>query len=156
MTNNTTGLLGVALTDTPTSSDLGIALGTTIMDGDIEYMFVQAGTAITAKTTVAINSSFVAFPATTTNVRAGGTPAFPQIAFAASDYGWVPLRGRGLQVKLRNGCLPAVVLYTSAVAGLLDDGATTTFAKLNGVVALGTAAASGTAISIIANYPSRG
>lgn len=88
-----------------------------------EWMYVNAGAALTTGQLLCISLSMTAFPATQTLVsgtaaQAGGpfnTLAFAQGAFAASDYGWVALRGDSLNVNLSSSSTLGLPLYLSVV-----------------------------------------
>ena len=152
MATNCGSILGVDLTDTPTTSDRGIALGQRAEGTDNSlWVFTKASTAITQYDTVAIDEDFNILPITTTLARTGMAVGFAQVAFVDNDYGWVALKGTNIRARGAAACAPDIALYTSAVAGVLDDAATTTLELIRGVVFVTTASA--TNAEIIATWP---
>lgn len=152
MATNNSAVIGVNLTDTPTSNETGHALGQrTSGTSNTEWVYVQAGTAITQYDTVAIDEDFTIYPVTGALVLAGHAIGFAQVAFADADYGWVATRGTDIRARGTAGCAPDISLYTSPVAGVLNDDVTSTQALIKGVVFVETA--SGTNKEIIATWP---
>jgi hypothetical protein len=152
----TTPLLGVSLTETPTTNSGGpfdgLPLGTTVKATDgTEYVRVQASGAIAQYDAVGIDENFAAAPLTTAMAGDGWFIGFAQVAFASADYGWVATRGSNINCKVAAACAADVALFTTATAGTLDDATTTT--KIDGIVAVtavGTAAGN---VEIIATQP---
>lgn len=141
------GYLGV------TTSDAKFALGTRSEgDNGSTWVYVQASGAIDQYDYVTIDESFQATAGAKTAVDAGHRIGFAQVAFADNEYGWVALNGAsGLKVNAKGACAADIKLYTSAVAGTLDD-ALTSQSLINGVV-LTTAVATATgARGILATY----
>ena len=103
-----------------------------------EYLFVQADTTNSAP-----------------GAQAGGIVCVPQVAIAASGYGWGLVCGVG---SVRTNALAAkgTLLNTTATAGQLDDDATAGAEVINGIAL--TAATGGAAASTVAylTYPSVG
>jgi hypothetical protein len=142
MSIQTTGLLGVDLTDTPLTAQF--ALGTTVKTTDGgEYVYVQASGAITQYDWVGIDEDYQCASLTKTIADDGWSVGVAQVAFADNDYGWVAIRGHNLTGRIAASCAADVSLYTSATAGVLDDSSTSQ-TKIEGVVAV-TANASNTA-----------
>ena len=86
--------IGVDLNNTSTSQ--GFGLGATIegSDGTI-WQYVTASTSVSQYAVVAINSSGTMAMASAADAIAGLSLAVAQSAFAANDYGWVPIHATG-------------------------------------------------------------
>lgn len=151
MATNNSAILGVNLTDTPTSNETGHTLGQRAPGSDnSEWLYVQAGTAITQYSTVGIDEDFQAWPITKAIADDGWNIGFAQVAFADADYGWVAIKGSNIRARGAAACQPDVALYTSATAGVLDD-TSASQTKIDGIVFVATA--SGTNAEIIATFP---
>lgn len=155
----TNGVIGgnVATTTTGTTTDGENALfqlGTisTGTDGT-EWIYVQAGEAVTQYDCVAIDENFQMLKMTKTLADAGQRPGFAQVAFSDNDLGWVALSGSNIKVNALTSCQPDVQLYTTGTAGKLDDTAASQTA-IRGVVAISSATAGTTALEVIASNPS--
>lgn len=130
----TTPLLGVNLTDTPTSNTSGLELGTTVSAADNqEYTLVVAGSAITQYDWIGIDENFSAYPLTKAMADDGWIIGAAQVAFDAGDYGWIATKGANLTGRIGASCAADVALYTSSTAGVLDDTATSQ-TKIDGAV----------------------
>jgi hypothetical protein len=113
-----------------------------------EWIYVNAGVALTTGQMVSITTSFTATPTSLANVVnplvAGTTQlAFVQGAFTALDYGWVALRGDSLTVLLSTTSTLGAPLYVGGSNG----GALQTNTMNSGTMAgisLVTASATGT------------
>lgn len=118
-------------------------LGTQFVGDDgTEWMYVRAAGAITQYDAVGIElATFDAASLIKAHADAGRVVGFAQVAFADNDYGWVALKGQ-VTVRLKNGCLPAVALYTTASAGMLDD-TSASQTRVYGIRSTDTATASG-------------
>lgn len=146
-TNLSTPLMGVSLTETPTSQVF--KLGTRVMtfDGQ-EYVYVQASGAIAQYAFVGIDENFQAASLTKTIADDGWMIGVAQVAFTDDDYGWIAVRGANLTGAVLGSCTADVALYTSATAGYLDDSSTSQ-TKIDGIVAVsavGTATAASTEV----------
>lgn len=121
MAHAVTGLLGVDLDDSPTTS-AGFALGTTIYTNDGgSYQYVQCATAVTQYHVVGIDEDYKISPLTKTIADDGWRIGVAsQSGFAADDFGWVQLTGT-TTLKVLGSCAADVTLYTTATAGALDD-----------------------------------
>lgn len=156
MATITTGLLGVNITDTPTSNETGTALGTVVhgTNGD-RFMYVLAGGAIAQYAWVGVDETYSATELTITNAAAGHLIGVAQVAFASGDYGWVQVGGiaRG---NVAASCAADVALYTTTTAGVLDDATSaaggTAMTRINGVVAT-TAVTAATNTGLILSFP---
>lgn len=119
------------VTDTVASHALG-----TIVHGDngTEWVYVKASGAITQYDCVGINEDYDAFAITRTLSGESDRIGFAQVAFAASDYGWVALRGTQIKVRVKASCAADAQLWTTASAGVLDDATNTGAEKIDGLV----------------------
>lgn len=141
-----TNLAGVSLTTTTTGTttdgeDAKFTLGTIGIGNDgSQWIYVQAGAAISQYAGVAINGAFQANPVTGALMTEGLQFGIAQVAFADNEFGWVCTRGSGTQkVLVRSACASGVPLYTDvSAAGFLDDSATATQALIEGLVILTT------------------
>lgn len=70
-----------------------------------------------------------------------GDCGVPQVAFAASEYGWVAIKGP-MTVKYAAGVAAGAAIYTSATAGALDDAASSQL-KIHGLTVNATQSGSG-------------
>ena len=136
---------GVRLTATHT--DPKFAVGTEAQGNDgSRWIYVKANSAVTQYMWVGISKDFTMNPGTKTHLDAGRQPAIAQVAFAASEYGWVAIKGGndGLKVRAKNSCEVNVALYSTATAGYVDD-TSASQTLLNGLVLTDTSTASGAA-----------
>lgn len=120
MTFQTQQIIGVDFT---TNTEEALFTPGTITWGSdgSKWMYVQASAAVTQYYAVGIEmDTYTCAPLTKAMADAGRYVGAAQVALTSDYYGWVQLAGQG-SVALRNACLPNVPLYTSAVAGLLDD-----------------------------------
>lgn len=125
----TDGAIGINL-DSPASADAytgtrppGATLGETHeASGGSEWIFVVASSAISKGDCVAIdNTTYAASSIVSTSTLVGKRIAFAQTAFAASQYGFVALRGQDIFIKVVGSSItPGAVLYTSDTAGALS------------------------------------
>jgi len=126
-----------------------------------EWIYVQATSALTTGTVVAVNTSYIAIPANATNLFgvAGGVPnsgsqlAFAQGTFAAADFGWVCVRGQPMYVLVSNVSTLGAALYINAgFSGSLTTAAAS--GTIAGVILL-TASATGVLNPVIGylQYP---
>jgi hypothetical protein len=152
MTAITSGLLGVNITDTPTTNTSQHALGTCVTGVDgTEFVYVLAGGAITQYDAVGIDEDFSATALTKAAADDGHNIGFAQVAFTSGDYGWVAKKGTNISVRLAASCAADVPLYTTATAGVLDD-ASTSQTKIDGVVAVAAVVTAGES-EVVATYP---
>lgn len=163
MTYVTSGEIGIDLTATTagtTTDGAGakFALGKKVVGSDgTEWVYVQAGGAITAYDCVAIDENYQAIPVTSAAADDGHIPGFAQNAFSDNDFGWVATKGTNIKVRAASSCaadVPLRVGNTGISAGVVDDGSVTGRVNLVGVV-LVTANPSATtsAYEIIATNP---
>ncbi|WP_135210367.1 hypothetical protein [Vitreimonas flagellata] len=118
-----THLLGPKVTETPTTDEDGIALGTiyTHYNG-YQYMKVHANGAITIYDAVVVDEAGEAFAITKAAAEdyGGRRVGVAQVAFADNDYGYILTKGVG-SVNALTSCAADVQLYTSGTTGHLDD-----------------------------------
>ena len=158
MTNTwyaTGGLLGVDLT-TPTS-DAKHKLGTIVHgNGQTEWVYVKATTALTQYDVVAVNGSHEAAPASSTLAAQGYTPASAQVAFTVNYYGWVARRGTGLRVRTAASTVKdsrLLIGTTGNSNGVVGTTSASGSIALNGVVTVATAASAGVKPASVWNAP---
>lgn len=95
------------------------------------WVYVKAASAVTIYDFCTISDALIPLIASATTTTFG-TPVAPanvgiaQVAFASADYGWIWRGpgggvGRGIKVNAAASCVLDVVLYTTAVAGVVDD-----------------------------------
>lgn len=115
-------------------------------EGGSEWVYIKAGSAVTAFMCVGITKAYAAHPVTKALVDAGSMIGVAQVAFAINEYGWVATKGGNdhLRVRAKNACAISVALYTTATAGYLDDTAASQ-TLVNGIVLTDTATSSGAA-----------
>lgn len=119
-----------------------------------EFVYVQASGAITgAGYVVTIDETYQAAMISTSNDAGGDLVGVAAAVFADNDFGWVQVKGV-CDIQVAASAAANVGLNTTATAGQLDDDATATTYKIDGLV-LTTARTSsaGTAPGVV-NYPS--
>lgn len=110
------------------------------------WVYGKAGEAITQYMAVYLDPEWDAFKLTKAGADAGNRIGFAQIAVTSGYYAWFATKGGNstMFVRLKNGCLPNVGLYTTATAGYLDD-TSASQTQVVGIVAKDTATSSGAA-----------
>jgi len=161
----TQSLLGVDLNNTSTTQLF--ALGTKVAgSNNTEWVYVQAATAVTAFKCVSINATFTCGMASVTDIigtsATSGQLGWAQNAFAASDFGWVPVRGGGLYVMMTGsstvaaGVVPVCAGGSAVSTGMCSMVATST-GTLQGITIVaqgsGGQTASATAAQAILSWP---
>lgn len=150
----TDGKIGIDLS-AAASSARPHTVGTIVeaSDGSV-WQYVTNVTAITQYDCVAIDAGGTAAAVTTTLANRGLLLGFAQVAFAASQNGWVALKGStGLKVNTDASCLPGVPLYTQDTAGSLSDSTNSlTHSPVLGVMLLATQSVAGATNAAI-TYP---
>lgn len=133
------------LTSTDTTARIPTGTIVTATDGSIA-MYVKATSTIAQydfciiiNTSSATGASIGCVPVTTTNALTSQRLAVAQTAITSGSYGWVYLSGNNLRGKCAASCQPAVPLFTTGTAGVLDD-AVVTAGYCLGVVAMSSAA----------------
>lgn len=149
----TSTLLGVNVTETPTTNETGMALGTTVQATDNqEYTYVRAGSAITQYFWVGIDEDFLAYPLTKGMADDGWIIGAAQVAFASGDYGWIVTKGANITGRVAASCAADVPLYTTGTAGVLDD-TVTSQTKIDGVVAVGASTSAASNREVLLTWP---
>lgn len=140
-------------------SDQKFALGTRTLASDgSEWIYVKSGAAVTAYDTLWISSAFLASPITAALAITAGDVGFADAVSCSTSgqYFWAMARGNPT-IRLAANCQPAVPLYTTDTAGVLDDAtASTSHYQVQGVIATTSNSAASTsigAISSVANFP---
>lgn len=119
-----------------------------------EFIYVQATTAVDQYGWVVVDKAGQAVMLTTTNATSANVViGVAQVAFAASDYGWVWVgcgggTGVGIKGKVAASYIALANLNTTATPGVADD-ASTTLIKF--VVGLTTDSGSGSSIELEAS-----
>ena len=156
MAHLTSGILGANLASPTTTQDFPLGQRSLGTDGT-EYVYVQANGALTQYYAAGVDEDFQCAPLSNTTAAGAPQPAFPQVAFADDEYGWVPVRGSNISVKTRASCAADVLLYTTASAGRLDDTVGGSGIAVEGVVivvaASASTSASNTVREALATYP---
>ena len=116
------GKIGVNLSENEgTATGLGFSPGTEVQADNGRHIRVIAGAALTTGDAVIVAASGTASLLTNALARAGvGKLAFAQNAVGSGNYGWAQMTGP-IQLRMAASSLPAVALYTSDTAGVLDD-----------------------------------
>ncbi len=153
MTTITTGVVTPDLGSIDATARVPVGTMVSTTDGGTA-MYVQATSTIAQynfciviNTSSATGASIGCVPVTTTNVATSQRLGVAQVAITSSYYGWLSLSGNNLRGMCAVSCQPAVPLFTTATAGVLDD-AVVTAGYCLGVVAM-TSAASASAPPII-------
>lgn len=140
---------------TTDGEDAPFALGMKARGADgTEWVFVQAGAAITQYDTVIVDENYQAQAITTTLATeasgdSGCLIAFAQLGFSDNQMGWVATKGSNISARGAAATTADVLLYTTATAGVLSS--TSAGVLLNGVTFV--AAASASSAEIIASNP---
>lgn len=138
-----------------TSTTANVALGTIAMgtNGSM-WMYVLAGAAVRQYAFATVDQAYSLIEATKANVLLGYRVAFPQIAFASGDYGWVALSGVNIKSLGLASILPNIAIYTSGTAGNLGTTATG-HTKISGLTITATAgtATTGNTVNCLATWP---
>lgn len=136
---------GVNVEDVSSSQSFELLTCAYGQDGS-KWVYAKAGEAITQYMAVAIEEDGDAFALTKALADGGDKIGIAQVGFATGQFGWFLTEGGGTtyKVRLKNGCLPNVGLYTTATAGYLDD-TSASQTQVWGIVAKDTATSSGAA-----------
>ena len=156
--------IGVDLNTTSTTALF--ALGTVVKgSNNSEWVYVQAATAVTAFKCVSINAAFTCGMASVSDVigtsGSSGRLGWAQNAFAASDYGWVPINGAVYIMTTGSNTLTAGVVPVCAGGSAVSTGMCSMVATATGtlqgvtIVAHGSGGqtATATAASAILSWP---
>lgn len=153
-----TSTIGVLANPTAIDSSPQFALGTTVIASQGgEMMYVKSDAAITANDTIHISATFAANPITTALAATAGMIGNSQVSCSVSgQYFWALLNGNWV-IRVAVNCQPSVPLYTTDVAGVLDDAtASLSHFQVQGVevaVGLSNSAAGVSSLTAFAKYP---
>lgn len=151
-----TPIIGIDLTQVGAPDSPGIstaaskkipqyALGTKLLFNDGVYQYVKAAGAITQYDLVKIQNDFTIVSGTTT-VLPSTEPAkvgvSNQSALLTDECAWIFVGPGLVTVNVAASCVQNVKLYTTAVAGVVDDSATTLINGLKLITTITLAAAS--------------
>ena len=152
MTVSTSNVIGVALGYADTTQQFNLGTCVNLDDGG-QAIYVQAASAVSQYAAVSVRSDNKAVPVTTTNAADSKRFAVAQVSIASGSFGWVQ-SGGVMRVNLAASCNPAVPLFTTATAGVLDDATVSGggVGLVAGIVATATASGA-TAITCVAGFP---
>jgi hypothetical protein len=150
--------------DGPVGANLGVthtspmfALGTSAKTDDGgEAVYCIASGAVSQYALAGINEDFDVYMMTTALSAQSDRLGFPQVAFAAGEYGWAHLRGSNIKVRTKASATADTQLWTTASAGVVDDATAAGALKLDGMVlvaAASTAANGAAGIEVKASWP---
>lgn len=106
--------------------------------GGVEWVYVQAGGAISQYDFVTIDETGQAVALALAGVQAGHKVGVAQVAFTDNDYGWIATKGMGLDGNVDASTAADVTLHVSpdtSLPGQLGD-RTSTSARIEGIVAI--------------------
>lgn len=156
----TGSIIGAMPTNTFTSSTIlqgkGFSVGdtNTTSDGN-EWVFVQAGAAITAYSVVAVDTAYTANPISSGNASAPVMVGVAAVAIASGEYGWVQQRGP-CTIQVVASAAKNAALRTTLTGGALDSTTISTSAAylIIGIRALSAGSAGGvTNVPANMSYP---
>lgn len=124
-------------------------------DAGKEYVYVLAGSAITANFFCKIDSAYTADMLSTSNDSYGTLVGVPEAAIASGSYGWLQVKGPAT-VQVSASCAANVRINTTATAGQLDDDGTALSFPVFGVALTSARAASAGTAPAVLNYPYQG
>jgi hypothetical protein len=156
----TDGLISADLEETSTTPNF--SLGQTVQGNDgSEWVYVRASGVIDRYDYVQVSETFVATATVLATGSLGDIGAVAcSTAFANNEYGWVCRKGAGANFKVLVGasCVANALLYTTTVAGGLDDATVSGADRIDGVVIYEAApTTAGThAVGAIIDYPKFG
>lgn len=146
----TSSVIGVNLTRTDTTAQYAVGTVVNLSNGG-QAMYVKASTsALSTYGAVSITKAGLATLLTTTNAATTSTVGFAQVSVPTSSYAWVHISGKVL-VNGAAQCAPALPLFTTATAGVVDD-ATVSAGYIPGITAA-TTISNATALTCMAQYP---
>lgn len=128
-------MIGVDLNNANSTQQFALGSMVTGSDGTI-WVYAQAATAVTAYQVVAVNASGTMGKCSIADAIAGYQLGVAQNAFAASDYGWVPIHGTGgpgttMKVQFSATNTQNVAIYIATSTGNLST--TASSATVQGV-----------------------
>jgi len=123
--------IGVDLANAGTTQLFG--LGTTVEGNrDSVWVYVQASTSVTAYKAVAMSTAAAMGMASAKDVVVGLQLGVAQTAFAAEEYGWIPIKGSPFNVMTTGSCTAGNPLYVASSA--LGTGMTSSTASGTGTL----------------------
>lgn len=147
--------IGANVGTTSTTAEFG--LGEQHYDGVTgkEYIYVQAGEALTANAAVVITEAGAAEMVDTTSTASafGDRVGVISVAFADEEYGWAQITG-ACTLSVGSSCAANTAINSTATAGRLDDDATSGAEVIEGIVTTG--AESSNLAAALLQYPSVG
>lgn len=144
---------------TGTSNDQGnqFSLGQMVDgSGGTKWMYVHASAAIAANAWVAIDADGEVASLTDTLLVTGQAVGIATAAFADNDFGWVCVyAGQSSDVAglVAASCAADIALYTSTVAGVLDDATSIGSRVFGAVIIAANTAGAAAAEQAILNWP---
>ena len=120
-------------------------------ENNTRWMYVKASGAIKQYDCVAITETFVASSISNTLAKKGYYVGFAQVAFADGEYGWVAMKGTGIQARVKGVVSRSSKVYcpasASGSAGVLRTSATARI-KLAGIVTVTTSSGSSKTVEV--------
>jgi len=168
MSYTTNGMIGIDLDAVTPALFNGVAsttdgvgakytLGTRVAgNNNSEWIYVQAGEAISTTTkepyALAVDENFQAFKITKARAIAGHIIAVaPRQIIADNAYFWACTRGTNIPLRVAASCAADVNLWTTAVAGRLDDTSGASHRVVLGIKIVTAASASTSALNTVRN-----
>lgn len=139
-----------------TTTAAGFSLGDTHVDQDgNEFVYIQAGEALTANAAVLITEAGAAemVDLTSTATAFGDRVGVISVAFDDTAYGWAQVYGAAT-VAVGSSCAANTAVNSTSTAGRVDDNATSGAEVIDGLVTTG-AEASNLAACLL-SYPTVG
>lgn len=143
-------VLGANPTTTYTSAVLaqgkGFGVGDAFEDASgNDWVFVQAGAAISIYSVCAIDTAYAANPLSNANASAPVMVGVAAVAFASGEYGWLQQRGP-CTIQVLASAAKNAALHTTVTGGALDTTtiSTSTNYLIIGITALSAGSAGGT------------
>jgi hypothetical protein len=134
-------LLGVTVGAKSTNAEFDLGTRHYDPNTDKEFIYVQAGEALTANAAVVITEAGQVEMADTTSTASafGDRVGVVSIAFDNDDFGWAQIYG-ACTVSALTGCAANVPVIATGTAGRVDDATTAGSEVINGLVLTTTAA----------------
>lgn len=119
-----------------------------------EYVYVQAGEALTLGAICAVDENFQAVELTTSNaVNMHAVAWAANIAFSNDDFGWLTVKGTNFSGLIADDSSADSPLYTTSTGGTLSSDASTGNPVLVAGVTCVSVASGGGASELIASWP---
>lgn len=121
---------------------------------DQVYVYCKSSGALALGGLAVIDEDFTARGGTTALAAEANGPGWPQVAFATDQYGWVPVAGRGLSGKMKDGIAANALLYTSTSVGIMgSDGSTGTPLLIAGCRTVAAGSGAGALVEMVCVNP---